>query len=197
LDLYGGLEESWRKNVRKHFKKRGGYYKCNKYKEEELEKKNKLSDKDKAREALEKYNFYYTRYSNHKQSQKFEKKLRKDSEEKMKELQLLHKYSSWNDVDFVINAAEQLIECRGSLKFTYVFGYFLQNQKERNLFEFLQQDLEQVTEELSYLLEQPVVNFDRNKILNVTKSAGKRLEKLLSGLKDGLTKDLKNNENKN
>jgi hypothetical protein len=51
LDLYGGLEESWRKNVRKHFKKRGGYYKCNKYKEEELEKKNKLSDKDKAREA--------------------------------------------------------------------------------------------------------------------------------------------------
>jgi len=177
--------EDWKN----HGEKTGGFYKCNKYKEEELEKKNKLSEKDKAREALEKYNFYYTRYSNHKQSQKFEKQLRKESEDKMKELQLLHKFSSWNDVEFVINAAEQLIECRGSLKYTYVFGYYLQNQKERFLFEFLQQELEQVTEELSYLLEQPVINFDRNKIVNATKSAGKRLEKLISGLKDGLTKE--------
>ena len=59
----------------------------------------------------------------------------------------------------------------------------------KTLFEVLQQDLEQVTEELSYLLEQPVVNFDRDKILNATKSAGKRLEKLISGLKDGLIKE--------
>jgi len=66
----------------------GGFYKCNKYKPEEIDQKNKNLDKDKARAAIEKYIHYYKRYANHAQSQKFEKALREKAEERMKELQL-------------------------------------------------------------------------------------------------------------
>jgi len=50
--------------------------------------KNKNLEKDKARQAIEKYIHYYKRYSNHAQSQKFEKILRQKADNRMRELQL-------------------------------------------------------------------------------------------------------------
>lgn len=38
------------------------------------------------------------------------------------------------------------------LKYTYVFGFFLEDGKEKELFEFLQEDLEKSTEHLTELL---------------------------------------------
>lgn len=48
---------------------------------------------------------------------------------------------------------EQLIECRAVLKNTYVLAYYMPASGEKTLFEYLQSDLDTVTEELSRLVE--------------------------------------------
>jgi ariadne-1 len=130
---------------------------------------------------------YFKRYANHEQSQKFESKLRQTAEEKMRELQIKNKYSSWIDVEHIKKAVEQLIECRNVLKYTYIYGYYMDDGPEKNLFEYLQEDLERVTEHLSGILEGPVEKFDRDEVLNTTKSGQTRLQHLLKGVEQGLT----------
>ena len=57
--------------------------------------------------------------------------------------------SSWIDVEFLKQANEQLIECRRVLKYTYVLGYFLDdNTAVKQLFEHQQEMLEKNTETL-------------------------------------------------
>jgi len=179
--------EDWKN----HGTETGGFYKCNKYKPDEIDKKNKNLEKDKARQAIEKYIHYYKRYSNHAQSQKFEKILRQKADNRMRELQLKNKFSSWIDVEYIQKAVEQLIECRGSLKYTYVYGYYLDEGPEKNLFEFVQEELEKTTEKLSEILEAPIDKYNRDEIINTTKIAEKKLKHLLSDCKEGLIKQLK------
>src|SRR5690606_14018076 len=171
----------------KHGGSTGGFYKCNRFKSEELQKKTKSGEVSQARQALEKYMHYYSRYQNHARSQKFEKQLREKLESKISELQEKNKYSSWIDVQLVQQAADQLIACRNALKYTYVYAYYLNDGKEKNLFEYLQEDLERATEQLSGILEGPAEKYDRDLILNVTKNAERRLDHLLKGVENGLT----------
>lgn len=126
---------------KQHGSNTGGFYKCNRYKAEELKEKLGEGAKESARAALEKYMHYYKRYANHDRSQKFEKQLREKAEEKMKELQQINKYSSWLDVEYIQRGVDQLIECRRSLKYTYVYGYYLKDGPEKELFEYLQEGL--------------------------------------------------------
>ena len=42
------------------------------------------------------------------------------------------------------------------LKYTYVYGYYLKNQKEQSLFEFLQENLEKNCDYLHELIEKPL-----------------------------------------
>ena len=167
----------------KHGQQTGGYYQCNKYKPSELDQKSK----ENARAALERYMHYYHRYANHDRSRKFESQLRKKAEEKMQALQQINKYSSWVDVAHIQQGVEQLIECRATLKYTYVFAFYLNSGKEKELFEWLQEDLEKTTEKLSEILELPTEKFDRDEIINTTKSAERRLHNLLEGVENGLT----------
>lgn len=162
----------------------GGYYQCNKYHPGD---KKDTSNKEAARLALEKYHHYYTRYANHDRSKRFESQLRKKSEEKMKDLQRINKYSSWVDVEYIQKAVDQLIESRNILKYTYVFAYFLDEGKEKNLFEWLQEDLEKITEKLSEILEAPTDKFNRDEIIRTTRSCETRLNNLLEGVEGGLT----------
>jgi ariadne-1 len=75
--------------------------------------------------------------------------------------------SSWIDVQFIKAATLGLMEARNMLKWTYVYGYFLPDQVNRDLFEYLQADLESATERLSGLLEDKGEK-DRLKIINAT-----------------------------
>jgi len=169
-----------------HGSSTGGFYKCNKYKPDELEKKTNQGAIDSARAALEKYTHYFKRYANHLNSEKFEKQLKEKSQEKMKKLQIIHRYSSWNDVEYILKAIEQLCACRKALKYTYIYAYYLTHKTVKELFEFLQEDLERETERLSGLLEADVEKFNRDQILSSTKSAQVRLHHLLLGVKEGL-----------
>jgi len=55
-------------------------------------------------------------------------------------------------------------------------------KKQKKLFEYLQEDLEKNTEELSYLLEKNFNDYNKDKILKTSNDAKKRLENLISGL---------------
>jgi ariadne-1 len=113
--------------------------------------------------------------------------MREGTENRMIELQASHGDSSWIDVQFLNAATEQLIECRRVLKYTYVFGYYLPLGKEKNLFEYLQENLEKNAEHLTGLLEMSLDKMNRSEIINYTRVTETFLRNLLTGVEDGLT----------
>jgi hypothetical protein len=56
----------------------------------------------------------------------------------------------WIDVQYIKSATQQLMEARNMLKWTYVYGYYLPEHVNRDLFEYLQADLEAGTEVLPF-----------------------------------------------
>ena len=56
------------------------------------------------------------------------------------------------DTKFLLDATNQLLQNRKVLEFSYVYGYYLReqavSQQERNLFEYLQEELEKHTNHL-------------------------------------------------
>lgn len=168
----------------KHGSGTGGYYKCNRY---EAQAADQDTDAARAKAELDRYLHYYQRYANHSEAGKFAHRMREGTEARMIELQATHGDSSWIDVQFLNAATEQLIECRRVLKYTYVFGYYLQAGKEKNLFEYLQEDLEKNTEHLTGLSEMPLDKMNRADIVNYTRVTETFLKNLLTGVEDGLT----------
>ncbi|GAM20611.1 hypothetical protein SAMD00019534_037860, partial [Acytostelium subglobosum LB1] len=156
-----------------------GHSSCNSYKKEGN------SNKSDTKKALERYLFYFHRYNTHEQSKKFETKLRKDALDTILALQSKQD-KRWIDVKFIETSTETLIQCRRTLKYTYVFGFYLDEGTEKNLFEFLQSDLEKTTERLSGLLEAGE-NQNIMELKEVTNLASNKLMHLLDGIEEGLT----------
>ena len=73
--------------------------------------------------------------------------------------------STWIDVQFLKHAAEQVIDCRRVLKYSYALGYFLENSSlEKQLFEHHQELLEKNTEKLHEYTEQSLDVIDRTQV---------------------------------
>ncbi|KAG6617493.1 ariadne-like ubiquitin ligase [Phytophthora cinnamomi] len=168
----------------KHGSGTGGYYKCNRY---DADAQTADTDAARAKAELDRYLHYYQRFANHSEAGKFAQRMREGTENRMIELQASHGDSSWIDVQFLNAATEQLIECRRVLKYTYVFGYYLPPGKEKNLFEYLQENLEKNAEHLTGLSEMPLDKMNRSEIINYTRVTETFLRNLLTGVEDGLT----------
>jgi ariadne-1 len=87
----------------------GGFYKCNKYdtsKDKDVAaEENKIEE---AKNALQKYMFYFTRFDNHDKSIKFAEQTRKKAETTMGKLQ--DKLgTNYQDVQFLLNAVNAVI----------------------------------------------------------------------------------------
>ncbi len=147
-----------------HGQDTGGYYKCNKF--EQDKEVGKLSDEERrrahAQNELKFYMHHFERYEGHRKGMIICKNHLADIEKKMERLQE-EKGFKLGEVSFLLDAAEQVIECRRVLKNTYIYGFYLEHgddckpgSKEdtlRALFEMLQTDLERSTEHLHYLVE--------------------------------------------
>merc|ERR1712087_651957 len=171
----------------------GGYYRCNKYKPKaKMGNKQKLAQSED--EELDKFVHYFNRFHNHAQSRQFlmdegYKVLRKikahlNSENKKSS----EKGGSWIDVEFLQNAHEEIFFCRQILKYTYVYAYYLKSGPEKDLFEFLQQDLEKNCEILHELCEQNWQDMNSEHIINYTNITHRFVKQLLDGIAKGLTR---------
>lgn len=172
----------------------GGYYQCNKYDASDAKR-----DDEKAQEMkteLETYMFYYHRYESHKNAGKIADQQRKTCQKR--EMQLLDRFDVRSqDTKFLTEATEQLIHNRRVLQYSYVMGYYLDKTKqaEKNLFEYLQEDLEKHTNHLSELYEQNIEAIEdyhkfmkwKEEVTNYTRVTKKFLDNFLEGTAEGLT----------
>lgn len=165
------------------------YYSCNRFDPDKV--KASEDGKAKSRAALDRYLHYYHRYMNHERSRKLEEQIRDKAVLKMEELQKKEPQRLWGDVQFVGEATEKLCKCRVVLKWTYVFAHALEDHSsKKNLFCFLQEDLERNTERLSELLESDVENLlkaeVKSEVLALAAVATQSRLKLLQGVEEGL-----------
>lgn len=194
-----------------HGQTTGGYYKCNRY---DADTSNpEASAIQKAKAGLDRYLHYYQRYHGHDSALKFANTLREQVERKMvAQQENVGKLSSsvdssatsggtangigntitntgWIDVQFLKQAAEQVIDCRRVLKYTYVLGYFLiDSTPEKQLFEYHQEMLEKHTEVLHEFTEKPFDQIDRSTVVNETRVVQNFMTSLLSSLSGGLVR---------
>ena len=164
-----------------HDQATGGYYKCNRYDPS----KPAGDDESRAKHELDRYLHYYGRYANHENSLKYAHKDRVKAETRMLEKQESER-STWMEVQFLLNATNQVIECRRVLKYTYVLGYYLDDDSpEKTLFEHHQEMLEKHTEKLNGLTETSIDKLDSSHVVNVTRITEKFLYGLLATCQGG------------
>ena len=141
-----------------HSAKTGGFYACNKY---DKSKAKKIDDEaSKVKEELDHYMFYFHRYTSHKEAQaKAVEQYRRLPERQREMLATFACFGlAASDLSFLYDAAAVIIECRRTLAYSYVYGYyFAKGDKRRELFEFIQEDLERWTNHLTALFEQKIV----------------------------------------
>jgi len=178
------------------------FYSCNRFEKEMLaqqkgkrskSKRKKIEDeKERKRAALDRYLHYYERFVNHDNSRKLEVELRATALAKMREMHDVD--STWAQVQFIEKSVAELQDCRSVLKYTYVFAYyFLEDGKQRNtgmakdLFEYLQEDLEKTTERLSEIIEETLKSSEiehahKLESINLTNLAKTKRENLLNAV---------------
>ena len=111
------------------------------------------------------YLHYYTRFTNHHNSLKFEIEAKGKMEQKIKEMEALGD-NTWMDCQYLNEANEALYNCRYTLKFTYVFAFYLPRDDNFRLqFENQQTELERQTEALAELLEKDVSEIHRMEVV--------------------------------
>ena len=181
---------------KEHGSKTGGFYKCNKFDPkkaiQQRSLKNKLSagqndqinedeKTQKAQAELNRYLHYYQRYHNHHNSMKFAQKIREKMNQKMMNI-----HKNYHDVLFLKDCIEQVFVCRQVLKYTYVYAYYLDNDRQRHLFEHLQQQLEESTEKLSEMSETPISLLNQQEVANYTLITKQFCDNLLQACEKGL-----------
>jgi len=167
-----------------HGQQTGGFYKCNRFMPAEV--KSIISAIDKAKADLDRYLHYYQRYHGHDSALKYASAQRVQAEARMVEQQEAQK-SSWIDVQFLKQAAEQVIDCRRVLKYTYVLGFFLPDgSPEKQLFEHHQEMLEKNTERLQEYTELNLDLIDRTQVVNLTRVTEKFMSSLLASMTGGV-----------
>jgi ariadne-1 len=137
----------------------GGYYQCNIYDKQAKEGKHQVEEmsRQKAKHALAKYMFYYERFMDHDRGMRLTVREEAEIEKKVQELHDNHGFEII-ELHFLHEALKQVRICRRVLKWSYVYGYYLDEASpENNLFEFLQKNLEEKTDNLHELLEKDLL----------------------------------------
>jgi len=198
-----GFEFCWlcRGPWSEHGSHTGGYYNCNKYdKSGAQEEDTKAND---AKTELEHYMFFYHRYESHKNALKIADEQRRNADKK--QTLFMEKFDVRAvDTKFLMEATNQLIANRRVLQWSYVYGFYLSLDKaraaEKNLYEYLQEDLEKHTNYLSELYERPMEKIPdyhafiewKKDVANYTRVCAKFLDNFTEGVAGGLLSNERN-----
>ncbi|CAK9025798.1 unnamed protein product [Durusdinium trenchii] len=137
----------------------GGYYQCNIYDKQSKQGKHAEEERSRqeAKHALDIYMFYFERFMDHDKGMKLTVIQEQDIEGKVQRLHDEHGFAII-ELQFLYDALRQVRACRRVLKWTYVYGYYLDDSNEKPLFEYLQKNLEEKTDCLHEMLEK---DFDK------------------------------------
>lgn len=189
-----GYEFCWlcRGDWKEHGTATGGYYNCNKYNASDAATEDQKSESIKT--ELEYYKFYYHRYDSHKQASKVADDQRRKAVERGKYL-VEHFRVRATDVDFLVGATDQLSRNRRVLRWSYVYAYNLtKGTPEKNLLEFLQEQLEKYTDALSKQYERKTddiadveaFNQWKSNVINLIRVTDSFFTKFVEGVQRGL-----------
>ncbi|KMT16341.1 hypothetical protein BVRB_3g054880 [Beta vulgaris subsp. vulgaris] len=190
-----------------HGERTGGFYACNRY---EAAKQEGVYDeaerrREMAKNSLERYTHYYERWASNQTS-------RQKAVADLHQMQSVHleKLSDKlkepeSQLKFIIEAWQQIIECRRVLKWTYAYGYYLPDHENarRQLFEYLQGEAEAGLERLHQCAEKELLvflgndngdadiqsdfNTFRPKLAGLTRVTRSYFENLVRALENGLS----------
>ncbi|KAI3955539.1 hypothetical protein MKW98_028484 [Papaver atlanticum] len=195
-----------------HGEETGGYYACNIYEKVRsggvYDEEEKI--KNKAKDYLDKYAFYYERFEENQKSRlKAIESLKKIQSEGL--VKLSDKYGlPETELGYITDAWQQIIECRRVLKWTYAYGYYLPPSEhvKKQFFECLQGEAESALERLhqcaekdlrKYLEEDGALYYDtfpiklvdltvlKSKLVNLTGTTRNYFESLVRALENGLS----------
>ncbi|KAL6748380.1 hypothetical protein V8C86DRAFT_2879354 [Haematococcus lacustris] len=152
---------------KEHGERTGGYYNCNRF--EAARRKGdfdeEASKRENAKQSLERYMHFFERWDAH---QKARVKARSDSAIVSREwLERLSEQTKTptSQLKFIMDAWQQIIECRRVLSWTYTYGYYSfdpqsptakADANNKTFFEFLQGDAENSLERLHEAAEKQV-----------------------------------------
>jgi len=88
--------------------------------------------------------------------------------------------------DFMMEAVDLLIECRRILKYTYAYGFYLEEGPAKNFFEYLQANAEGITERLTEALNVPATTLNAEDLKNRIRVTKKYISNLVKGIEEGL-----------
>ncbi|KAM7280411.1 hypothetical protein ACFE04_007545 [Oxalis oulophora] len=161
-----------------------------------------------AQNNIDRYVFHYERWvTNQKSAEKALRDMERIQDaEFRKKLTEFHGLAADSHLDSIVKAWEQIVECRRLLRWTYVYGYYLDGDVEektsaakRNLFDYLLGEAENALEKLHGVTEKELVqviysviklprNFHdyRVKLVELTSNTKKYFEKLMKALENNL-----------
>ncbi|XVF57754.1 hypothetical protein PTKIN_Ptkin07bG0007600 [Pterospermum kingtungense] len=165
---------------------------CNVYREKERSKN--------AKKYVMRYTHYFERWATHRKSmQKVAADLQNHVQGHQIEPLGRIQGQAEDQLGFLTEAWEQIVECRRVLTWTYAYGYYLsdEEQAKRNLFEYLQGQAESGLERLHNCAEKEVLPFLKNpkrkeffefrqKLSGLTRVTRNYFENLVTALKNGL-----------
>ena len=128
---------------------------------------------------------YFTRYETHNQSLELESKLSAQIEQRIQKMQA--ESMSFTEQQAIYKAFDVLQQCRRTLKYTYVFAFYLYRNNQAQVFEQNQADLEREIEGLSGYLEKEI-DTEQNiplKLMDKTRYCDQRRKILLDHCKEG------------
>jgi len=134
------------------------------------------------------YQFYYGRWDHYRNSVKFAERIKENAEKRMDALQNM-KGSGSTAVQFLLDAVETVIACRKLLEWSYAWSYFLKEKGPlRELFRNHLNNLEEFTEELGELTEQPLdklmLDSQRTEVVNKTRVIQKYRKNIIDFARD-------------
>ncbi len=112
-----------------------------------------------ARRLHQRFLFYFPRYDAHRAGQGFAERARDNGEIQARISQLLAQRPGLTalQTQWLLDGNDELILAQRALKWSYVLAYFQPEGPAKNLFEYSQQGLAEVTERLAELIEGTVV----------------------------------------
>ncbi|KAF5282513.1 hypothetical protein FQA39_LY04920 [Lamprigera yunnana] len=194
FDFCWVCQESWKK----HSSATGGYFRCNRFEavHKADEKQGSLIseaiDRNNQLQEMSRFLHYYTRFRNHENSQKLEEPLLTGARQKMELLASslglkCTEESGEKGTKFVEDGVRELLKARRVLCGSYVYGYYLEDDGfNKTIFEFMQNELEEVTEKLSEMIARPYLRTPKSAIMQTSALARRKRHEFVRAVAQGL-----------